>query len=197
MSLCGRHSASFTSCDPQPEPWSIPVIAVAFRWGNQGWQNGSRLPKVTGLKMSELRFQGLSPDLSLVWVISTSRPLDGWQQRAPGGRCVPGQETPACKVAAPRSTRQVPGSSVSSIVVPASPSAHQEGAWLQGPGQALTRGLAQQDQPCTLLLSPSPAHPASASSSLLLIWFLSKTITFSNNKTRVHFLTADFAHALI
>lgn len=148
--------------------------------------------------MSELRFQDLASDLSLVWVISTGRPLDGCQQRVLEGGLCPWAGDPSLQSRCP--------------------TFHQAGSWqltLQYPGPCLARcppgrGLAPGSWPgpdqraCSARqglhfasVPPSPAHPASASSSLLLIWFLSRMITFSNNKTRVHFLTADFSHALI
>lgn len=65
------------------------------------------------------------------------------------------------------------------------------GSW-QGPDQR-----ACSARPALHFASPPPAQPTSASPSFLLIWFLSKMITFSNNKTLVHFLTADCPHALI
>lgn len=117
-------------------------------------------------------------------------PGDGWQWR-PGRGCVPVQEFLAGKAHAPHSTWQGTGSSLTSLW---GPCLSREGLG-QGSWGVLTRELAQQDQCCTLLL-PTPC-PASASPSLLLIWFLSRMITFSSNKTRVHFLPADCPHTLI
>lgn len=163
MFLCNRHSASFTSFNSHPEPWS--------RHGNQhGLHMGKlRLAEQKSFAQGHLACKCQSWVSGIcTWICPSSGSLSKqpprWlaaQSTRWGGLC-PWAGAISLQSPCP-SFHQGGGSPVS--IVAASPSAPQEGVCLWGPGRALTRGLAQQDQRCTLLLPhllnlPLPPPPS-------------------------------------
>lgn len=180
--LWGRHSLSFRSFNPHPEPRVDSVVTMATDGEREAGRTEVVLPQVTWLVSVRAGIPASVCPQTCPSFGSLRQAGPLWAgNRASDGGWVPGQ---ACA-----------SSSLSISAVPASPSAPQEGlapgSW-PGPDQR-----ACSARPVLHFASPRPAHPASAASSLLLIWFLSRMITLSNNKTRVHFLTADCSHALI
>lgn len=164
-----------------PEPWSRPRNQHGFQMGKP------RLAELEVFAQDHLARKCQSWDLGICpsfgFSLVGNPPLMAGSREHQMGGCFPGLEPPACKVPAP--------------------SFHQADAQqltLQSPqprkgfGSGVPAGPDQRACSAAPLLhfaSSPPAHPASASCSLLLIWFLSRMITFSNNKTRGHFLTAD------